>query len=122
MKIFLMPQVSEHPNFKYSMEGDILNVECDGVMDEFDFSSFPNGQLEIMDNEGNRLMETVLEVNPILKGERREGILYLTLLNRIGENESYEVRFPEWIDAKDYVYTEPEMAVEPEEVDINGKD
>lgn len=106
IKIFLTPQISEKENFRYSFEGDILTIKEGNITDEFDFTGLPDGRLEMYDKEGNELIETTLRVNPLIKAEKKDGVLYLTLLNRIGIDATYEEKFPEWIDAKDYVFKE----------------
>lgn len=114
MKIFLSPQQAEISNFKYTFEDDLVIVEKDGVKDEFDFTGLPDGVFEKFDKEGNLIVDTLLGENPIIKAKKKNGVLYLTLLNIIGENATEEERFPEWIDSSDYVFKENE---EPEEVE-----
>lgn len=114
MKIYLSPQGSDGNNFKYTFIDDILTVECDGKTDEFDFTDFPDGRLQMYDDKGNELVETKFEVNPLISAEKKEGVLYLELLNRISDNATEEEKFPEWIDSSDYVFKENE---EPGEVD-----
>lgn len=106
IKILLTPQVSDKKNFKYNFNDDVLTIKIGDKNDTFDFTGLPDGRLEMYDKEGNELIQTTLRVNPLIKAEKKDGVLYLTLLNRIGIDATYEEKFPEWIDAKDYVFKE----------------
>lgn len=115
MKIFLSPQVSDKANFKYTFEGDALTVVVDKIEDKFDFAGLPDGILQMTNAESEELVETVFENSPLLDAEKKDGVLYLTLLNRISENATEEEKFPEWIDADDYVFKENKPEEEEEE-------
>lgn len=122
MKIFLSPQVSNEENFKYSFNDNVLTVMINNEIDEFDFKGLPNGRLDMYDEKGENLIETSLTVNPLRAAEKKEGVLYLTLLNRIGINATEEEKFPDWINAEDYVFKEnPDSITDDEEVE-NGED
>ena len=96
MRIFLSPQVSDD-EIKYTFDGDKITATLDGATDTFDFSDFPDGELEAEE------IETTLPVNPILSAKREDGVLSVELLNFIAPDESREeVLFPDWIDAEDY--------------------
>lgn len=90
MQVYLSPQVNP-TSIEYSFEGDIINVTINGITDEFDFTSFPNGKIEDITT-----IETTLEFMPIISAERIEGILKVELLNCIGEVATYEECFPTW--------------------------
>lgn len=115
MRIFMSPQVN-NKEIEYNFKENIVEVTIGSATDVFDFSGLPNGRLELEDEQGNDLIETELEIQPILSVEKKEGILYLELLQWIPENARYKDRFPEWIDAKDY---EP-PGIESEEEVISG--
>lgn len=119
MKIYLSPQVNDSKIF-YEFDEDVVRVRIGSVSEEFDFSGVPDGELSLRGKDGELLIETSLEPFPLESAEKRGGILYLELLNWIGVNASYEERFPEWIDAKDYVA--PEIAKEELEEVPEGSD
>jgi len=105
MKILYSPQRNEN-KLIYTFNDEIITVslqESTGQMiegelqknwneiasDTFDFSSSPDGELTDI--------ETTLPVNPIMKAERTEGVLSLTLLSYIGADATEEEKFPEWV-------------------------
>lgn len=113
MKVFLSPHVSGE-RIRYSFMRETITVRYRGEMDTFDFTDMPDGELTLYDNEGNDLIETSLEINPILSAKRVDGVLYVELLNFIGVDATEEECFPEWIDVRDYKA--------PKEVSADGKD
>lgn len=106
MKILLVPQV-DNRRIIYDFKEHVIKVSIGEVEDTFDFSGVTDGVLRLHDHDtGENLIKTTLSVVPIISAEKREGILYLELLNWIGEDASREERFPEWIDVRDYVAPE----------------
>lgn len=90
MMILFSPQVSiEDTKFRYKFEGETITVTFEDVTDIFDFSEF-NTDGELYD------IETSLPINPILSAKRKDGILYVELLNLIGADATEEERFPTW--------------------------
>ncbi len=87
MKILLSPQRSNR-KIKYKFEGEKVIATIDNVTDIFDFSTMPDG---IMYEVG-----TTLDMNPIISAKRADGILYVELLNFIGQDATEEEKFPEW--------------------------
>ena len=85
MKYKFSPQRNDE-KIIYDFNNDIVTATYKGKTEIFDFSGMPDGV-------GNVEAE-VLEINPILKAERTNGILYIELLNFIGADASYEERFP----------------------------
>ena len=92
MKVKYSPVFNDIDNLSYTFGDDILTIELNEVVDTFDFRGLPDGELEIEN------IETTLEYNVIKEAKRIDGELYLVLRNFIGENASYEERFPDWID------------------------
>lgn len=92
MKIFLSPVVSETNKGRISYEygEDKITVKVDDVEDVFDFSGFPDGRVTGED------IRTDLEINPIISAERKDGELFVKLINFIGLDATEEERFPEW--------------------------
>lgn len=89
MKILLSPQRS-NKNIEYSFEKDKITARYNNKIDTFDFSDMPNGRLEA------DKIKTKLDINPIISAERKEGVLYVELINFIGADATEEERFPSW--------------------------
>lgn len=103
MKIFLSPQ-EDSERIYYKFEGNKVSATIENITDVFDFTDLPDGELELYDMEtGEELIKTTLPVNPIISAEKKEGILYLELLNWISEDASDEENFPVWIDSNEYL-------------------
>lgn len=96
MNVLFSPQVSDE-KINYTFSRDIITVEYKGEVDTFDFSYFPDGKMERYDAYGADMIQTVLEINPIISAEKKEGVLYVELINMIGADAKHEERFPEWI-------------------------
>jgi len=115
MKILFSPQVrDDHKRIKYSFDEDVFQATYEGVTDTFDFRDFPDGELEIYNEQGESLIETSLSIQPIVSAKKEKGILYLELLNYIGLEASKEERFPGWIDHTEYI--------PPKVGEVNGQD
>jgi len=119
MKILFSPQVPLNISDKiqYMFQESSFEVSLpDGTTDVFDFSDFPNGKLDLFDEEtGEELIVTELSLNPLQSAKKEDGILYVELLNYIGVDATEEERFPDWIDHTEYI---PPVIEE----DINGTD
>lgn len=64
----------------YSIEGDVLRVMIDGVIEEFDFSGLPEGQAEAIEPIN-------LNINPIVSAKKAGDIIDITLIRFYGEDE-----------------------------------
>ena len=119
MKILFSPQVRDLDRIEYKFEEGIIEATFRGVTDVFDFTEFTDGKLQRFDYEtGEEIIETELEENPLLEAERKDGELYVTLINFIGLDASHEERFPKWVDHTEYVSPEPVELEEPIVEDI----
>lgn len=94
MKILFSPQVSEQ-HITYEFKDKSFTATLNGIVDEFDFSEFSDGRLDVQS------VKTDLEINPILDAEIKNGELFVELINYIGTNASEKEKFPEWIDHTD---------------------
>lgn len=92
MKILYSPQVSDR-KLTYEFNNDVVTATLNGVTDTFDFSGMPDGIADSIESE-------VFDFNPILSAKKENNILYLELINYIGENATYEERFPEWFEVE----------------------
>lgn len=97
MKILFSPQVRENDRLVYSLTENRITVAFKGRTDTFDFSTFPDGELQIKE------LETNLEYQPFRKVEKVDGVLYVTLMNFISSHATEKERFPEWIDHTEYI-------------------
>lgn len=117
MKIYLSPTVPPNSidRIKYEFEEDIIKVTLpDGTNDTFDFSEFPDGELQVYDENGNSLIQSELSDDVILSAKKEDGILYVELENYIGPNAPDQERFPEWIDHTEYVPAKEEPEIQEE--------
>lgn len=87
MQVLYSPQRADE-KIKYTFNGEVITATFRGKTDTFDFTNMPNGKAEEIN--------TTLDVNPIVSAERKEGVLYVKLLNFIGLDATEEERFPNW--------------------------
>lgn len=93
MKVYLSPQiVFDDEKFEYQFKDDIiiatLKINDEEFTDTFDFTNMPDGVLYEV--------ETTLLYNPILEAEKKDGVLYIKLLDFIKENQYKPNYIPEW--------------------------
>lgn len=87
MQVLYSPQRADE-KIKYTFNGEVITATFREKIDTFDFTNTPNGKAEEIN--------TILDVNPIVSAERKEGVLYVKLLNFIGPDATEEERFPSW--------------------------
>lgn len=92
MKILFSPQVKTD-KIGYKFIDDKVTVTYDNMREDYDFSGMPNGVADSIESE-------VFDFNPVLSAKKENDILYLELINFIGEDATYEERFPEWFEVK----------------------
>lgn len=92
MRVLYTPQVGlSGNNFVYVFNGDSITVTFDGVTDTFDFSGFPDGEVDL------ESIETILPIQPISYASREGGVLSVKLLNFISDDATGNEKFPEWV-------------------------
>lgn len=101
MKILLSPQIRQD-KIRYRFKDDVVEATYKGVTDTFDFRGMTDGVLQFFDDEDNELIETRLEVQPIIRAERQNGVLWVELLNVIDAKAEEHQKFPSWIDHTEY--------------------
>lgn len=74
----------------YSFTGEIITCDMEEGRDTFDFTNMPDG---IAEN-----ITTILPFSPILRAERKDGILSVELIKYIGPDATEEERFPDWME------------------------
>lgn len=96
MIIKLSPQVRDDSKIWYEIEDQKVTVTINDVSDTFDFTDMPDGELRLWDDEGNDLIETVLDEVPILGAEKTDGVLTVEILFSIDSSEQdNRLLFPE---------------------------
>lgn len=86
----------------YKFSENLVTATYKGVTDSFDFSGLPDGKLDVYDMDTKQsLIETELEVIPIMNATKENGVLSVELLNFIGADATEEERFPQWFDSED---------------------
>lgn len=118
MRLFLSPQEITDPKDRILYKFNNQSMECtiDGITEVFNFEGLPDGKLDFYNkNTGENNFYTELPFNPIVSAEKKDGVLYLEIINRIGENASEEEKFPVWVDASSYVQPEIKNVVSEKE-------
>ena len=90
MIIKLSPQVRIGNKIWYEITENKITATINDITDTFDFADMPNGTLQMMDDEGNRLIETTLDEVPILGAEKTDGVLTVEILFSIDMYEEDE--------------------------------
>jgi hypothetical protein len=90
MKIKYSPQVNSEHNVSYTFNGDIVNVDVNGQVDSFNFSTMPN------DSIATNISSTLPMVVICWAKKDEAGELWLTLFKPISSNASEAECFPDW--------------------------
>lgn len=93
MRILKSPQIRfDEERFAFSFDGEIITATLGEESNTFDFSAFPDGEVNWS------MIETNLPYNPIIKASRVNGTLSVEIINFIAEDAPEEDKFPEWIE------------------------
>lgn len=93
MKVKFSPVVGlGNEKLSYTFGQDKVVVKWNEEVDTFDFLGLPDGILNI------NSIETELGIQPIVSVERKDGVLYIKLINYIKTDAKYEDQFPQWKD------------------------
>lgn len=93
MHVLYSPQFNDNEKIKYAFEKNRVTVEINEQKEVFDFQGMTDGKAENIESD-------VFEFCPVLSAERKNGVLFLELLNFIGFDASDEECFPEWQEVK----------------------
>lgn len=88
-----VPQFNESEKIHYKITNECVKVSIEEKEELFDFSEMPNGIAQ-------KIHSDIFEFCPIISAERKEGVLYLELLNFIGFDATEDEKFPEWQEVK----------------------
>lgn len=109
MRILFDPQVREKDRIAYEFSEYVIKATYKDTTDVFDFREVGNGELVLSDPDtGESLIETNLDIQPIISAKKENGVLSVELINFIGFDASEEECFPEWIEHEDYRGTKPD--------------
>lgn len=97
--------------FKEGVVTVYLKRDGEEYTETFDFSSFPDGHLELYDEEGKETVKHSLPIPVLLGAKRVEGVLHVELLKWIDSFDGIDSRISEWLDVTEGL-----------EEETNGKD
>lgn len=118
MIIKLSPQGRDSHKIWYEISENEITATINGVSDTFDFTDVPNGILQMTDDDGNKLIETVLDEVPILSAEKEDGVLTVEILFSIDVDEQDErLLFPKPMSVIEFNELMDELIARDEEVD-----
>ena len=125
MIILLSPQVRDFNKIWYEIKNQKVTATINDNSDTFDFADMPDGILQMEDEEGNRLIETVLDEVPILGATKENGVLTVEILFTIDMNEQDErLLFPKPMTLDEFNALMKELAKrkseKKEEVELDG--
>lgn len=123
MIIKLSPQIRDTNKIWYEIKDQKTTATINGISDTFDFTDMPDGELKMYDDEGNALIETVLDEVPILDAEKKDGVLTVEILFSIDINEQDErLLFPEPMTLDEFNDLMAELVERKKEVESDGED
>ena len=123
MIIKLSPQVRDFNKIWYEIEEQKITAIINDISDTFDFTDFPDGELQLYDDEFNDLIESLLDEVPILGAEKTDGVLTVEILFSIDSNEQDErLLFPEPMSLDEFNDLMAELAERDKEVESDGED
>lgn len=103
MKILMSPQGRDRDRIWYEIEDQKITATINGVEDTFDFTNMPDGELQLYDEEGNDLIESILDEVPILGAEKTDGVLTVEILFSISPDEDdMRLLFPQPLSLEDF--------------------
>ena len=119
----MSPQVRFSDKIWYNIEYQKITATINGGSDTFDFTDMPDGELQLWDDEGSDLIETILDEVPILGAEKTDGVLTVELLFSIDSSEQDErLLFPEPMTLDEFNDLMDELADRNKEVESDGDD
>jgi hypothetical protein len=95
MQVLYVPQHNVSDSLSYTFDGDKITVTYNGEVDIFDFTDMPDGFANNWDR--NPTIVSTLPISPVIEATKANGVLSVKLLNFIGDNATYEEKFPEWV-------------------------
>lgn len=99
----MSPQGRDRDRIWYEIEDQKITATINGVEDTFDFTNMPDGELQLYDEEGNDLIESILDEVPILGAEKTDGVLTVEILFSISPDEDdMRLLFPQPLSLEDF--------------------
>lgn len=121
MIIQLSPQVRVRNRIWYDVGYQKITATISGVSDTFDFTGMPNGELQLWDNEGNKLIETKLDEVPIVSAKKEDGELFVEIIFSISMEEQDErLLFPKPMSLGEFNALMKELVEREKEAGVDG--
>ena len=103
MNILLSPQVRDRDKIWYEIEGQKIQIEINDIVDVFDFTDMPDGELQLWDEEGKEIIYTEDYDFPILSAKKENGELWVEIVFTIDMEEKDErLLFPDWVTLEEF--------------------
>ena len=123
MIIQLSPQVRDFNKIWYEITENKITATINDISDTFDFTGMPDGELQMLDDEGNDLIETTLDEVPILGAEKTDGVLTVEILFSIDSKEQdIRLLFPEPMSLDEFNDLMTELVERQKEDEPDGED
>ena len=123
MIIQLSPQVRDYNKIWYEITENKITATINDVSDTFDFTDMPDGELQLYDEDGESMIESVLDEVPILGAEKTDGVLTVEILFSINANEQdKKLLFPEPMTLDEFNDLMDEIIERDKEVESDGED
>lgn len=103
MKILLSPKLRDRNKIWYDIKDQKITATINGVSDTFDFTDVPDGELQLYDNNGKEMVETILSEVPIVSARKTNNVLWIEILFTIELNEKDKrLLFPDWMTLEEF--------------------
>lgn len=121
MNILLSPQVRDRDRIWYEIEGQKIQIEINDIVDVFDFTDMPDGELQLWDEEGRAIVYTEDYDFPILGAKKENGKLSVEIIFTIDMEEKDErLLFPKPMTLDEFNDLMKELAQRKKEIESDG--
>ncbi len=123
MNILLSPQIRDRDRIRYEIEGQRIQIEINDIVDVFDFTDMPDGEMQLWYEEGRAIVYTEDYDFPILGAKKENGELWVEIVFTIDSEEKDErLLFPDWITLDEFNDLMKELAEREKETKSDGED
>lgn len=121
MNILLSPQVRVKDKIWYKIEGQKIQIKINDIVDVFDFTDMPDGELQLWDEEGKEIIYTENYDFPILGAKKENGELWVEIVFTIDVEEKDErLLFPDWMTLDEFNDLMDELVEKEKEIESDG--
>lgn len=121
MNILLSPQVRVKDKIWYEIEGQKIQIEINGIVDVFDFTDMPDGELQLWDEEGKEIIYSEDYDFPIMSAKKENGELWVEIVFTIDVEEKDErLLFPKPMTLDEFNDLMKELAQREKEIESDG--